>query len=490
MKIQITKKFSKTTKLVVIPLPEAKLSKNISKLLPNEIQKDFTKLVNANNFKTKANKTYKFDCVYEKKQLNILVISTGKKANQSDELFRNIGNTISKHLNKDNAGNITITSESLSEKNAASIVEGLLLGNYKFDKYITEDDRKAHQLKTINFLQSKHTKKLKELLTETEELCTSTILIRDLVNSPSIDITPSALANTAKKIAKQNSKIKATILGEKEIKKNKMGLIQGVSSGSNQESKVIILEYKNKPKNKKPIMVVGKGVTFDAGGLNLKIHSSIEGMKMDMAGGATVLGLFNLIAKLKPELHIIGIVPAVENLVGGDAYKPDDILTAYNGKTVEITNTDAEGRLILADSLAYGVKKFKPECIIDLATLTGACITALGYTRAGLFSNDTKLRNKLTKASKESGSKTWPLPIDDYHRDKVKGDVSDYKNYTGGIGAGSTMAAAFLEKFVDKTPWAHLDIAGVAFIPTEMGYRPKGATGEPLKLLHEFLKQY
>jgi leucyl aminopeptidase len=222
----------------------------------------------------------------------------------------------------------------------------------------------------------------------------------------------------------------------------------------------------------------------------LKIQSSIEGMKMDMAGGATVLGVFKLLAELKPNLHVIGIVPAVENLVGGNAYKPDDILTAYNGKTIEITNTDAEGRLILADSIAYGVKKYKPECIVDLATLTGACITALGYTRAGLFTNNTQLRSKFVKASKITGSKTWPLPIDDIHREKVKGEISDYKNYTGGIGAGSTMAAAFLEKFVEETPWAHLDIAGVAFLPSEIGYRPKGATGEPVKLIYKFLEQY
>jgi leucyl aminopeptidase len=301
-------------------------------------------------------------------------------------------------------------------------------------------------------------------------------------------LTPLELANQAKKIAGQSSKIKLKILKEKELLKNKLNLIYSVGLGSAQESRLIILEYNNGPKSEKPTLLVGKGVTFDSGGFNLKPTSGIENMKMDMAGAATVLGLFSILSKTNLPVNIIGVIPAVENLLGHNAYKPGDILTAYNNKTIEITNTDAEGRLILADSISYGIDKYDPKQIIDVATLTGACIVALGHTYTAIISNNKKLVKQMWKASKQSGEKAWPLPLDTYHRNKVKGEISDYKNWSAGVQAGSIMGGAFLEKFVNKKPWIHLDIAGSAFYENKIDFHEKGATGQPLSTIYHFFK--
>lgn len=368
-----------------------------------------------------------------------------------------------------------------------NLIYGINSAAYKFDTFKSNKKTSVSKIQ-INISTLLDKKILTNHLKETLQICQSTNLVRNLVNTPSMQMTPTDLASQAKLISKKNSKIKLTILNEKDLLKNKLNLIYSVGMGSGQESKLIILEYKNTDKKIAPTLLVGKGVTFDAGGLNLKPSNAIEGMKTDMAGAATVLGLFDLLSTLDLKINLIGVIPTVENLLGHNAYKPGDILTAYNGKTVEITNTDAEGRLILADAISYGIKKYNPKEIIDIATLTGACIAALGHTRTGLITNNKPLFKKLLKASQKSNDLIWPLPLDKYHRDKVKSEIADYKNWSAGVSAGASMGGAFIEKFVQKKPWAHLDIAGSSYFESTINYLDKGATGQPLNLIYQYFK--
>ncbi|OGG06075.1 hypothetical protein A3D05_04215 [Candidatus Gottesmanbacteria bacterium RIFCSPHIGHO2_02_FULL_40_24] len=310
---------------------------------------------------------------------------------------------------------------------------------------------------------------------------------RDLVNEPPRLTTPAFLADEALKIAKNSSgTIKAAVLEEDEIEKAGMEAFLGVSRGSDELPKFIILRYKN-PHAKKKIVVAGKGITFDTGGLSLKSPEHMETMKLDMAGAASVLGIFSALAELKPSVEAVGMIAACENMPSGKALKPGDILRAVNGKTIEVLNTDAEGRLTLADVLSYAVKKEKPDEIIDLATLTGACMIALGQDIAGIFGNNENLLTQLEKSAKESGEKIWRLPLEKGYKDLIKSHIADVKNIGTGKYAGAITAALFLEEFINKTSWAHLDIAGPAYMEKDTPINPKGGAGFGVRLiLHYF----
>jgi leucyl aminopeptidase len=272
-----------------------------------------------------------------------------------------------------------------------------------------------------------------------------------------------------------------------------MGCILGVARGSSEEPKLVIMEYlggtKGNPKGKKKIAVVGKGITFDSGGINLKPTGYIENMKDDKAGAAVVLGLMKILPKLGVKHHVIGVMPLTENMPGQSAQKPGDILTAYNKKTIEVVNTDAEGRLILADALSYVEKNYKPDAIIDLATLTGACIVALGYFAAGMLGTDEALIKKITLTGEKTGERVWELPFWDDYRELVKGDIADVNNSIKGAKytPGTITGAAFISNFVEKTPWVHLDIAGPAWLESDSDYVPRGGTGYGVRLLSQLL---
>ena len=279
------------------------------------------------------------------------------------------------------------------------------------------------------------------------------------------------------------------VMGKSEIKKLKMGGLLAVNAGSSEPAQILTLEHGlTKYKTKKRILLVGKGVVFDTGGISLKPSLGMGEMKMDMAGGACVLGTVMAAKKLDLNVHLIGMVPMTDNKPGSLATNPGDVVKMHNGVSVEIDNTDAEGRLILADTLAYGIKKYKPDVVIDVATLTGACIIALGSHRAGLFSNEASLAQELLKASMMAGEKLWELPLDEEYFEQIKSDVADIRN-VGGREAGAVTAAKFLERFVDKVSWAHLDIAGTSFLEKPFFYWQKGATGFGLRLLIEYLKK-
>ena len=291
------------------------------------------------------------------------------------------------------------------------------------------------------------------------------------------------------KYAKELSKIgvKVDVLGEKEMTKLGFGALLGVGQGSVRESQLVVMKWMGGKKDEKPIAVVGKGVTFDTGGINIKPSNGMEDMKYDMAGSGVVLGLMQSLAMRKAKVNVIGVMALAENMPSGSAQRPSDVVTSLSGQTIEVLNTDAEGRLVLADALWYTQDKFKPQYIIDLATLTGAITVALGYEYAGLFSNDDKLCDMLTAAGTAVGEPLWRLPMGKAYDKDINSDVADVKNVGSGRGAGSITAAHFLERFVNKTPWAHLDIAGMAWDKAAKPLTGKGATGYGVRLLNEFL---
>lgn len=305
-------------------------------------------------------------------------------------------------------------------------------------------------------------------------------LAKEWANRPANHATPTLLANAAKELA-QLPKVSCTVLGPKEVAKLGMGSFMAVAQGSDQPLQFVVLRYDGAPKAQAPTVLVGKGITFDSGGISIKPAAEMDEMKFDMSGAASVLGVFRALAALKPAMNVVGLIPACENLVNGRAVKPGDVVTSMGGQTIEILNTDAEGRLVLCDALTYA-ERFKPAAVIDIATLTGACVVALGGVRSGLFSTHDDLANSLVAAGEASGDLCWRLPLDDDYADGLKTNFADVANVAGRAG-GAITAAKFLQRFTEKFPWAHLDIAGTAW----KSGAAKGATGRPVSLLVEYL---
>ncbi len=306
-------------------------------------------------------------------------------------------------------------------------------------------------------------------------------LARDLGNRPGNICTPTHLARQARALEKRHPKLKVKVLDEKAMQKLGMGALLAVARGSHEPAKLILLEYRNGPKGQKPVALVGKGVTFDSGGISIKPSQAMDEMKFDMCGAASVLGTFSAVMEMDLPINLVGVIPSTENLPGGSATKPGDIVTSLSGQTIEILNTDAEGRLILCDALSY-VARYKPELIIDIATLTGACVIALGKHHSGLLGNDEALINALREAGQVSGDRAWPLPIGEEYDQQLKSNFADMANI-GGREAGTITAACFLARFTRGQRWAHLDIAGTAWLTG----KEKGATGRPVPLLTQFL---
>jgi leucyl aminopeptidase len=327
---------------------------------------------------------------------------------------------------------------------------------------------------------------LEERLQKVRLLRTSQVLARDLVNRPANDLNPETFAQAAKEMSEEVKGLRVTILGVKELQKEKMGGILGVCQGSEQEPRMIVIEHRPK-KPKKSVVLVGKGVTFDSGGISLKPPASMVTMKCDMSGGATVMGIMRAVADLDLPIKVVGLIPAVENMPSGTAIRPGDVLTTASGKTVEVDNTDAEGRLILADALHYSAR-FNPDIVIDFATLTGACVVALGHEAAGMMGNDDDLIDELRKLGEQVGERVWPMPLYDEYLSYLKSEWADIKN-TGSRWGGAVTAGTFLKQWVpEKVNWAHLDIAGVAYNEKEHNGLPKGASGFGVVLVATFLE--
>jgi leucyl aminopeptidase len=300
-------------------------------------------------------------------------------------------------------------------------------------------------------------------------------------------MTPGKMAEIALNLSKEY-KFRCEVLSPSDLEKLKFGALLAVAQGSQQPAKFIVMEHMPEKKRKGTIVLVGKAITFDSGGISIKPSEGMWEMKGDMAGGAAVIATMACAARESIPVHLIGLVPATENLPSGTAYKPGDIIKSYSGKTIEIISTDAEGRLILADALAYA-QKYEPKAILDIATLTGACVIALGHIVAGLLGNDQRLLNKVKRSAEKTGEKVWELPLHEEYDEQIKSDLADMKN-SGGRPAGTITAAAFLKKFVGKTHWAHLDIAGRDWEEKSKPYIPKGPVGFGVRLFLEFLRNW
>ncbi len=411
---------------------------------------------------------------------------------QLAEKYRDLGGKVAQKAKGVKAESIAVFADTIdeTEKELAvqTLAEGIIMGSYRFDKYKKPDAEKVEkELQKLKFYGQDHFAQIKNGVTKGENSAVSVMDARDMANEPGNLWTPEQFAQYAVDVAAETG-IECTVFDKKKLQSMKMGGILAVNAGSQDPPKMIVLDYKP-AKYTQTIMFVGKGLTFDSGGVSLKPAAGMQDMKYDMCGGAAVLASMRAIAKEKPAVRVVGIVPSTDNMMSGTATKPGDIITHYNGLTSEVINTDAEGRLILADALAYGNKHYEPDCIIDLATLTGAVIVALGHHNTGLFSNNDKLAEMLYQSGETCGEPMWRLPLSKDYAKQLESDVADVKN-VGGREGGSITAACYLEKFIEDTPWAHLDIAGTAWDFTKKSYIPKGPSGNSVRTLIEFVRNW
>ncbi len=453
--------------------------------------------VEQNNFKGKDGEALVIPASHFSSLRTIVLYGIGEKKIKTLERIRKTGGGIVKKAHILSLEKIVVSLPwvALDEYRASEVAhafsEGALLAMYQFTHYKKESDPVT--LQEIKLLDERGKEKLlKEGIELGEIFSQGALYARDLVNEPASHMKPHVLAQEAIIIGKENKNISVKTYTGKELEKIGAGALIAVGKGSSEPPYLIHLHYMSKgEKSKAKVCLVGKGVTFDSGGLSLKPENHMETMKMDMAGAAVVLGVFKSLLQLTPHIEIHGIIPTCENMPSGNALRPGDVVTALNGTTVEVLNTDAEGRLILADALSYAVKHIQPTHIIDLATLTGAVMGALGEDVAGLFSTNEKLTSRLKDASEYEGEKLWELPLVDEYRDQLKSDIADMKNITGTRYGGAITAALFLEAFVEKIPWAHIDIAGTAWNSTGTpSYMSKGATGAGVRLLLQTLRKW
>jgi len=425
----------------------------------------------------------------------ILLVGLGRRRDCGLEQLRQAAGSAFGLLKGKRLSNLACTlprtevSRTKPAERVAAVAEGLLLEAYRFDHYQTDSSASKASGPQSATLFCAHRADLKDAgtaLVDAQVMAEAVALARDLVNEPGNVKSPEWLAGQAADAATAAG-VKCTILDRVELEREGCRALLGVAQGSVREPRLIVLEYRGDDENTAPVALIGKGVVFDAGGISLKPAEKMEEMKMDMAGGAAVLGACLAAVRLNLPINLVGVIPAVENLPSGSAIRPGDILTSLSGQTIEIINTDAEGRLILADALTY-VRRFKPRLVIDVATLTGACIIALGHHASAVLGNDSALIQALRSAGEQSGERLWELPLWADYDQQIKSDVADVKN-TGGRPAGTITAAAFLQRFARGFKWAHLDIAGTAWIEKPRPCHPKGASGVGVRLLTAFLRE-
>jgi leucyl aminopeptidase len=466
---------------------EKRLGKELT-ALNRKLGKTITSSIQRGEIKGKPGEINIFYSLRKMPVQRVVVMGLGKKEDFKPDKIRGAVAETCRMLRQKKVSDITILAKSSvdgrkfsQEDYAQAVTEGAILGLYTFRKYITKENDFT-KIKKLTLLATKEdaVASIKKGSNKGHIIGEAVCLARDMVNEPANYMTPAAMAETAQKIAEDN-KLEITVLEREDMQKLGMGALLGVSQGTVQPPKMIILNYKGRKSNDIDLALVGKGITFDTGGISLKTAAGMEEMKADMSGGAAVLAAISSIAQLKLKINVTSVVPAVENMPDGGAIRPSDILTALTGKTIEIISTDAEGRLILCDALGY-INKSKPKAIVDIATLTGACVVALGKQCSGIMGNDQALVDKVIASGNEAGEAVWQLPLFEDYRENIKSDVADIKN-SGSGGAGTITAALFLSEFVGDTPWAHMDIAGTNFTDKDKKYNVKGATGVPVRTL-------
>jgi leucyl aminopeptidase len=422
--------------------------------------------------------------VYQKinnKIRRILLIGLGNPDELNGDKLRETGFLIGQKTAKLKAKKILIHITSIkfdTNSTVETIADGFLYSSYSFREYKTKNQKDVSKPK-ITFLGTESISD--NIFNRLEAIHSGIKLARNLANEPSNNLTPQILKKKASAAFRDVENINFKSLNKKELIEKKMNGILSVAKGSIEDPFLLIIRYKPEKNNGKKIVLVGKGVTFDSGGISIKPSAQMDEMKFDMSGAAAVIGILKTVSILKPDTEIIGIIPAVENMPGQNALKPGDIIKAYNGKTIEIINTDAEGRLILADALAFGVEKYQPNVVIDFATLTGAVVVALADKMAGMFTKSDEIAQILYEAGERSGDRVWRLPLLDSYAKEMDSKIADIKNL-GSRWGGAVTAAKFLENFVSDSNWVHLDIAGVAYEVKDKDYFPTGATGFGVKL--------
>jgi leucyl aminopeptidase len=464
--------------------------------LTPEFQKNHPKLTSQlsiamenGEFKAKLNQSmvmYSPDCETAKRYI---AIGLGESSKYTSDSLRQAAATAGKLVLGLKSKDIAIEfmgEEMLETSDAQALAEGLVMGSYQFLNYKKPEDSYAGIENVIALSKAD----IANPLNYGMQISEAVILTRDLGNHPSNIATPTFLADTAETIAKAGD-MKLTVFEREDFEKLGFGGIQGVAQGSDVPPKFIIMEYMGGGEGSKTLGLVGKGLTFDSGGISIKPSAGMDEMKFDMLGGAAVLGIMSAVASIKPKLNVIAIVPSTENMLGGEAYKPGDILTAYNGKTIEILNTDAEGRLILADGLSYISKHYKLDGLVDFATLTGAVVVALGHRYSGLLTNDQDFADELINVGKKSQDRVWQLPLDDEYAEDIKSKIADVKNTGAGRSAGTISAGAFLREFVgEDIPWCHVDIAGSGWLTKGRSYLPDGPSGAGVRLIMELIQTW
>ena len=485
MKITFSKNLSISDHLVFLVVDGKEVLK--SDLIDEKVRNLLKNVCKSESFKRKSF----FEFFHYEKSNKIKSISV-VKINPSEKLFKLevLSGKILMHLEKKKINDVSVLFEENGISNKRnflySICRGFVLKDYKFEKYrsVSKKEHNVKSIKLCNELSSADQKYVLSCANNSKGV----FLTRDLVSEPANILYPEKFVDFCKVMKKAG--VSLEIFDEKKLKKLKMNALLGVAQGSRRPARVLIMKWKGKDSSfNNPLAFVGKGVTFDTGGISLKPSGGMEDMKWDMGGAAVVAGLLYTLALRKAKANVVGIVGLVENMPDGNAQRPGDVVKSLSGQTIEVLNTDAEGRLVLADILWYINERFKPKFMIDLATLTGAIIVALGERYAGLFSNDDSLAKKILEASSETGELSWRLPMDEEFDKLLNCQIADMKNITGTRGAGSITAAQFLKRFVKNTPWAHLDIAGVTWSKKDSNFSRPGGTGFGVKLLDEFVKK-
>jgi leucyl aminopeptidase len=427
------------------------------------------------------------------KAKRVLLVGGGKEAKFNPNDLRKIAGAAARHIKARNIRHLAIALPSGVYFHADNAVRAVVIGAFigDFDPDIYKSDRKDQRLESLTIVapNGSDEKLLRSALQEGRTIGESQNFARELVNEPSNRLTPTMLADRARMMAAENG-LECEVLGPDEIKKLKMGAFWSVAQGSDEPPALIVLKYSPPGAPSQPVLgLVGKAITFDTGGISIKPADGMEKMKYDMAGGATMLGAMRAIAQLKPKVKVNAVICASENMPSGKAQKPGDVQIAMSGKSIEIINTDAEGRLVLADGLTYARTKLGCTHLVDAATLTGACVVALGMVNAGIFANDDAMYDRFHKALHQAGEKMWRLPLDDEYRDLIKSGIADIVN-SGGRYGGAVTAAMFLKEFVEDKPWIHLDIAGTAWVDEAKPFIAKGPSGIAVRSLIEFVRSF
>lgn len=486
---KIAMPLSATTDCLVLPVWEKKLLLSHAKTIDTALDGALTAFLKKSTSLENVSDVSFFSPMSKRvKATQILLVNLGKPDGLTGASFKKTMEKVAGYLESQHYKSVSFSIDDVLLKDAdinhtiRFIAIALQHATYRFEHY--KSAPKTSALREIMIVTTTLNKNLEEGIKQASAIVQGMTTMMDLANCPPNICQPNYLAEQAKLFSKAYKTITVKILDEKALKKIGAGAILAVGQGSQQKSKLIILEYTGTTKTKAPHVLVGKGITFDTGGNNLKSFEGMLGMKYDMSGAASVFGAVKAAAELKLKINLIGVIAAAENMPGTDAYRPEDVITSLSGQTIEVLNTDAEGRLVLCDALTY-VERYKPQSVIDIATLTGAIITCLGDVNSGLFSNDETLAEKIQQAAKTSQDGVWRLPIGEAYDAMINSSIADMRNI-GGAAAGSTTAACFLARFTKKYAWAHLDIAGTASIKAGLN---RSSTGRPIPLLVEYLLQ-